>query len=145
MPSKPPTTSAGRGIPTTRAGRAEHAAHQAERRRIHQEKLWGKVDLILDLVKVGCLPSCTDEHALDGGKHELPTSAKDLRDLSVAYGVLLDKYRLETGGRDSGDSDVDAFLDFMGETPPPSKRATPRPTKKAKAITKRVEANLPIH
>jgi hypothetical protein len=114
----------------------------AARRQAHREKLWLKIDMLLDLVKVGCPANCEALHQRDGGRHEVPTSGKELRDLSVAYGILLDKYRLETGEKDGGGADIDAFLEHMGGTPPPSRRK--EPSGAAKKVAKKVKAKTGI-
>lgn len=96
-----------------------------------REKLWQKVDMILDMIQPACSPACALEH-----EHLKGTAPRDLKELAVAFGVLLDKYRLETGGQGGDGSDIDDYLTYLGSeaAKPPRSRAV-----------KKAEARVKVH
>ena len=116
--------------PTTRNGRYRKTEEHAARRQAMREKLWTKVDYVLDLMDVGCPKNCSSEHA-----HRPGMSPRDVKELSIAFGVLLDKYRLETGdGKAGSGADIDDYLNWLGtESKPPRSRDVKKATKKVDA------------
>lgn len=100
-----------------------------------REKLWTKVDYILDLIDVGCPKECPEDH-----RHREGTSPRDVKELAIAFGVLLDKYRLETGdGKAGSGADIDDYLTWLGtEAKPPRSRDVKKATKKADSVAAKV-------
>lgn len=115
--------------PTTKAGRAKKSEEHQARRQAMREKLWSKLDYILDLIEVGCRKDCEVEH-----QHAKGSTPRDIKELTIAFGVLLDKYRLETGGGAGDGSDIDDYLLWLGSESRPPEKVRSRQIKKAEKV-----------